>query len=425
MSLLAKLPLSLEAIENISATNSEPDWMRKLRVQAYNDFVTLDLPAVQKTNIANWNFNNSENHIDDSPENPKIVQNATDSNLILFENNKKTHMHLDQDLKDKGVIFTDLAQAIKSHEALVRKYLLRDNARYPEHKLSAQHKCLTETGVFLYVPANVEIATSLHATFNLSRAGGTMFPHILVATEANSKVDLVVSFMADSKDNCNLNNSMIEAYVAENSFVSISTINNLPKSAVDVTYRRSTVERSGELEWIVNDLSEGKVISNTTSHLVGEGASTSIKSTSLGVDKSRTNITYEMYHWGRHTNSNINARSVVKDNSTSVLNCITKIEKGASKSDGQQSGKVLVLDPEARGDANPILLIDENDVTAGHAASVGNLDPLQLYYLMSRGIPRTKAEKLIIHGFLDAVISEIGSESVKELLYKILARKLN
>ena len=73
-----------------------------------------------------------------------------------------------------------------------------------------------------------------------------------------------------------------------------------------------------------------------------------------------------------------------------------KIENGSTKSNGQQTERVLMLSPKARGDANPILLIDEDDVKAGHAATVGQVNQEQVYYMMSRGIPRKEAERLII-----------------------------
>ncbi|MDR4211010.1 SufD family Fe-S cluster assembly protein, partial [Bacillus thuringiensis] len=76
---------------------------------------------------------------------------------------------------------------------------------------------------------------------------------------------------------------------------------------------------------------------------------------------------------------------VQQDSATSIFNGIGKIEHGASKSNAQQSSRVLMLDEKARGDANPILVIDEEDVMAGHAASVGSVDPYKLHYLMSRG----------------------------------------
>jgi len=83
-----------------------------------------------------------------------------------------------------------------------------------------------------------------------------------------------------------------------------------------------------------------------------------------------------------------------------------------------------MLSPKARGDANPILLIDEDDVTAGHAASVGQVNPEQVYYLMSRGISRQDAERLIIYGFLAPVVSEISVEAVRTQLQRLLERKL-
>jgi Fe-S cluster assembly protein SufD len=113
----------------------------------------------------------------------------------------------------------------------------------------------------------------------------------------------------------------------------------------------------------------------------------------------------------------------MKDNASNIINSITKIEHGATKSDGQQSSKVLMLDEKARGDANPILLIDENDVTAGHAASVGRVDPLQIFYLMSRGISKKQAEKLIIDGFLDVVISQVPSETLQKSIHQVIGRK--
>ena len=84
----------------------------------------------------------------------------------------------------------------------------------------------------------------------------------------------------------------------------------------------------------------------------------------------------------------------MKEKSSAIFNGIGHIEKGATSSNAVQESRILMLSEKARGDANPILLIDEDDVTAGHAASVGRVDPLQLYYLMSRGISQEEAERL-------------------------------
>src|SRR5690625_6411293 len=114
----------------------------------------------------------------------------------------------------------------------------------------------------------------------------------------------------------------------------------------------------------------------------------------------------------------------MKEQATSMFTGIVKIEHGATRANAEQESRVLMLSEKARGDANPILLIDEDDVTAGHAASVGRVDPLQLYYLMSRGITEEEAERLIIHGFLAPVVSQLPIESVKEQLTQLIERKV-
>ena len=105
-------------------------------------------------------------------------------------------------------------------------------------------------------------------------------------------------------------------------------------------------------------------------------------------------------------------------------NGIGLIEKNAKHADAQQESRVMMLSDEARGDANPILLIEEFEVTAGHAASAGQLDEQQLYYLMSRGLPRQEAEYLVVRGFLGSVIQEMPSQLVRDQMVAIIDRKL-
>ena len=83
-----------------------------------------------------------------------------------------------------------------------------------------------------------------------------------------------------------------------------------------------------------------------------------------------------------------------------------------------------MLSTKARGDANPILLIDDNDVSAGHAASVGRVNEEQLYYLMSRGLPKKLAERLVIRGFLGPVLTSVPSISVRKRLSDMIEEKL-
>lgn len=107
-----------------------------------------------------------------------------------------------------------------------------------------------------------------------------------------------------------------------------------------------------------------------------------------------------------------------------IFNGIGQIVHGAHGSKADQQNRVLMMSDTAQGDANPLLLIDENDVIAAHAASVGPVDPIQMNYLMSRGIPYVQAERMVIHGFLDPVLGAIPKGKVKDRMLAILERKL-
>ncbi|HLG28055.1 MAG TPA: SufD family Fe-S cluster assembly protein, partial [Paenisporosarcina sp.] len=159
-------------------------------------------------------------------------------------------------------------------------------------------------------------------------------------------------------------------------------------------------------------------------HLVGDGSYGDTKMVTVGRGKQKQNFTTKIIHWGKHSEGHILKHGVMKDEASSIFNGIGKIEHGATKSNAVQESRVLMLNEKARGDANPILLIDEDDVTAGHAASVGRVDPLQLYYLMSRGISKQNAERLVIHGFLAPVVNVLPIEGVKKQLTEVIERKV-
>ncbi|MEE0126268.1 MAG: SufD family Fe-S cluster assembly protein, partial [Enterococcus faecalis] len=126
-----------------------------------------------------------------------------------------------------------------------------------------------------------------------------------------------------------------------------------------------------------------------------------------------------------HSIGHILQHGVIRERGTLTFNGIGHILKGAKGADAQQESRVLMLSDKARGDANPILLIDENEVTAGHAASVGRVDPEEMYYLMSRGLRKEEAERLVIRGFLGSVITAIPVKEVQNEFVEVIEGKLN
>ena len=121
----------------------------------------------------------------------------------------------------------------------------------------------------------------------------------------------------------------------------------------------------------------------------------------------------------------VNCNAIVLDNARLKLEIIGSISKGNSGSETHQMSRIMNLGDNVHGMVYPMLLIDENDVAASHAASVGQPDEEQVYYLQSRGLTRLDALKLIITGYLMPIVDAIDDEVIKETLVQEIMEKVN
>jgi len=426
------LPVNAEALKALSESKQEPAWLTESRLASLELAGQLELPKLEKQRIERWNIQSYGEYKESSklasfeelPEHvAKLVEGSREGGLIIQRNSGTVHVSLAPELAAKGVIFTDLQTAVKEHEELVKPYL-HQAVKRDEHAMAALHAAVWNGGVFLYVPKNVEVDVPMQAVLLADDAGATFAPHILVVAEANSMVTYVDNYVSDSLNGSLTHNGAVEVFVKNGAKVRYASVHQLAADATDVTYRRAVVENDGSIEWIVGEMNDGDTASDTMSVLKGNGSTSDAKVIAVGSGSQKINYTTQAKHFGKSSASQMITRAVMREEAQAIINGITKIEKGATKADGQQTERVLMLSPKARGDANPILLIDEDDVTAGHAASVGQVNQEQIYYLMSRGISRTVAESLIIYGFLAPVVSEIPLEGLRDQLQGLVERKL-
>lgn len=426
------LPIDRETLAALSQSNNEPAWLSALRLEALELAGQLELPVVEKQKISRWNLDaygtyTKSTAIQSLSELPESLQSLVkleeNSSVLVQRNSSVVFQQLSADLAAKGVIFTDLQTAVEKHADLVQKYLFQA-VKKDENRLAALHTALWNGGVFVYVPKNVEVELPLQAVLMADDAAATFAPHVLLIADSNSRVTYVDNYLSTDAIALDqvVHNGVVEVFVNAGAHVRFASVHHL--NATNVTYRRAVVENDGRIEWIIGEMHNGNAVSETMSVLKGNGSSSDAKVICAGTNDQKLSITTKAVHFGKSSDSQMFTRAVMRDQASSIINGITKIEKGATKANGEQTEKVLMLSPKARGDANPILLIDEDDVTAGHAASVGQVNPEQVYYLMSRGISKQDAERLIIHGFLAPVISEIPLENVQEQLRSLMERKL-
>lgn len=428
------LPIEKDAIISFSKAHSEPAWLESLRLEALSEAGVTPMPKPDKTKIDKWNLEDMKvSTVDSEPyanleelsdEVKSLLNPAEDRSLYIQRNHTAAHLTLSKELQDKGVIFMNLQEAAKEHPELVQKYFMTKSVPVTTNKLTALHAALFNGGVFLYVPKNVVIEEPIQAVFVIDHKEVDLYNHVLIVAEDNSSVTYVENYISLADGKPVLGNIISEVIVGNNAQVKYGAVDTLSKDMQTYVNRNAYVENDGRVEWALGLMNDGNTISENITNLHGNGAYGDTKTVVVGTGNQIQNFTTKVIHFGKHSNGYILKHGVMKDKASSIFNGIGKIEHGATKSDAVQESRVLMLSPEARGDANPILLIDEDDVTAGHAASVGRVDPTQLYYLMSRGIAKTEAERLIIHGFLAPVVNQLPVEAVKKQLTEVIERKV-
>lgn len=423
-----------EYITSFSKEMNEPAWLTELRVQSLAKAEDLSLPRPEKTKIDKWNFTQFEkllvksdifSAVDDLPEEVKALvdMEAKDSSLYVQRNNKPAYLQLSKEMQEQGVIFTDIFTAAREYSDLLKKYFMTA-VKTDEHRLTALHTAFMNGGAFLYVPKNVQLNNPIQAIFLHDDAEANLFNHVLVVAEDNSSLTYVENYFSTTGKVNGLVNIVTEAFAGQNAKIQYGAVDTLAEGLTTYVNRRGIAGRDARIEWALGLMNDGNTISDNLTNLIGDGSYCDIKTVAIGRGEQTQNFTTSIIHFGKNSNGFILKHGVVKDSATSIFNGIGKIEHGASKSNAEQESRVLMLSEKARGDANPILLIDEDDVTAGHAASVGRVDPLQLYYLMSRGISKHEAERLVIHGFLAPVVNELPIEGVKKQLVEVIERKV-
>lgn len=432
MSAQTVLPIDVNAVSALSQRNREPAWMSELRLKGVKLAGSLELPELVKTRIDRWNLESYGSHkapaavnsVADLPgEARALFGESFANNLIIQRNSGAAFASISEEASAQGVIFTNLEEALRKHPELVQPYFMKA-VEQSENKLTAIHSAIWSGGLFLYVPKNVQLELPFHALFLSDDRQASCSPHVLIVAEANSSVTYVENVMSAGGSDELVMNGIVEVFAKSGAKVQFASVRSLKQGVTDLVYRRAVLDSDSRVEWIIGEMNDGNVMSDTTSLLKGNGSSADTKVICVGSGEQKLNLTTRAVHFGKSSVSEMITRAVMRDEATAIINGVTKIEKGATGANGEQTEKVLMLSPKARGDANPILLIDEDDVKAGHAASIGQVNPEQIYYLMSRGISKEEATRLIIYGFLAPVVAEIPITKLEEQLQRLVERKL-
>ncbi|MDT2811955.1 Fe-S cluster assembly protein SufD [Vagococcus lutrae] len=415
-------------IQDYSLSQGEPEWLLNRRIQALEKIETLALPMIERVKIHRWPLTEVTTMIDDTVSGAVYDFEQVENNPLIVQHSTQTLVEqMPAHLIEKGVILTDIQTAVQDHSDLVEKALMQQAVHYDEDRLTAFHMAFMNSGIFLYIPKNVAIEEPVEALFYQDSHANTNFvKHVLIVAEENSEVSYLERFQTVGEGTEKATaNIVVEVIAKQGAKVKFAAIDQLGEHVTTYINRRANVGRDASVDWAIGIMNDGNVVADFDSDLVGEGSHSEVKAVAISAGRQTQGIDTRVTNSGRHSVGHILQHGVIRERGTLTFNGIGHILKGAVGADAQQESRVLMLSDQARGDANPILLIDENEVTAGHAASVGRVDPEEMYYLMSRGLEKTEAERLVIRGFLGSVLTAIPIKAVRDELAEVIERKLS
>ena len=407
--------MTKELIQEFSQLHAEPEWLASLRQKAFVKIDQLDLPIIERVKFHRWNL--GDGRISDSEPLTSVPDfTSLGDNLKFIQMGTQTVLEqLPADLAEQGVVFTDFHTALEEIPELVEKHFM-SAVKYDEDKLAAYHTAYFNSGAVLYVPDNVEIDQPIEGIFYQDSESDVPFnKHILIIAGKHSKVNYLERLETYGEGAVPATaNITVEVIAQAGAQIKFSAIDRLGQNVTAYISRRGKLDNDAMIDWAIGVMNEGNVVADFDSDLYGKGSHADMKVVPLSSGKQVQGIDTRVTNYGCNSIGNILQHGVILEKGTLTFNGIGHIIKGAKGADAQQESRVLMLSDQARSDANPILLIDENDVTAGHAASIGQVDPEDMYYLMSRGLDKATAERLVVRGFLGSVIVEIPVKEVRD-----------
>jgi Fe-S cluster assembly protein SufD len=219
-------------------------------------------------------------------------------------------------------------------------------------------------------------------------------------------------------------NSVVELRVGAGARLRYVAAQELSERSWVFASQRAEVERDGALDWTALGFGSARGKVRMETKLAGPGSSARVTGAYAGAGTQHLDYDTTQEHAAPHTTSDLAFRGVLAERSTAVWRGMIRVDPGAQQTDAFQESRNLLLTPQAHADAIPGLEIEANDVRCTHAAAVAQIDREQLHYLRSRGLDGDSARRLIIEGFLEALVERLAEGEVRETVSAALERRL-
>lgn len=417
-------------------TEGVSEALREYRTQAWDAFVNTPMPvttqeAWRRTDLRpmkteTFHLPLKDAYLDLTPPPADLLQPITDSahggEVILMPGGSQ--ITIDAQLSAKGVVFTDLLTAERQYPGLLDK-IAGKIVSPKEGKFSGLAGALAQNGVFLYVPRGVKVTQPLHSLLWGPGTNLAHISHVMVYLEEDSAVTYVHEAASPTEQGGQtLHAGIVEIYVGPSAKLEFVELQSWGEHVWNLSHERARLDRNGTIDWIFGAIGSHLTKNFTELDLTGEGSTGRMSGFYFTDNDQHLDHDTQQNHMARHTTSDLLFKGALVGQSRSVWQGMIYVAPGAAKTDGYQANRNLILSSKARADSIPGLEILADDVRCTHGATVGKIDPGQIFYLRSRGIPQHEAERLIVEGFFDPIMQRIPFEGVQKRFQEAIHKKM-
>ena len=419
-----------------TTTANEPAWLTTRREDGQTQFETLPAPTAkdERWRFASVGKLSIEGYAPStSTDSAQLAKLDARSNLVteragsmVYVDDQPTRFEgISDELAAQGVIYLPIAEAVAKHPELMEKYFLQESTELGSEKFFGLHAAQVRAGSILYVPRGVEIAEPFVNYYWTSEERAAVFPHTLIIAEDNSKATVVDVFFSENEENEALNISVSNIHAGANAHVFRKVVQDWNEKTVSFQLDTTVAGRDAQVKNLAVNIGAERARYENQTRIEGPGADVKMYSLTVAEENQEFDQrTYQIHNAGNAV-SDLLYKNALLDTSRTIFSGLIKVAEGAQQTDAYQTNRNLLLDPTADVNSMPGLEILANDVKCSHGATTGNVDEAELFYMMSRGIPKRVAMQLMVFGFFEEVIEKVSNEELAENLRQLIHKKFD
>ena len=443
--------LSEEVIRVISEKKQEPEWMLEMRLKAYRHWCTMKLPEWAHLNIPEIDFQDIIYYA--APKQKKLLNSMDEVDPELKRTFDKLGIPLEEQmalagvavdavmdsvsvkttfretLKEKGIIFCSISEAIKEHPELIKRYL-GSVVPYTDNFYSALNAAVFSDGSFCYIPKGVRCPMELSTYFRINAAGTGQFERTLIVADEGSYVSYLEGCTAPQRDENQLHAAVVEIIVERDAEVKYSTVQNWYPGDKDgkggvynFVTKRGLCRENAHLSWTQVETGSAITWKYPSCVLLGDNSVGEFYSVAMTNHFQQADTGTKMIHLGRNTRSRIVSKGISAGRSENSYRGLVRIAKGADGARNYSQCDSLLIGDKCGAHTFPTIDCNNNTAVVEHEATTSKISEEQLFYCNQRGLTTEDAVGLIVNGYAKEVLAKLPMEFAVEA-QKLLALSL-